>query len=366
MRKFLFLALFTGMILSSCDDSVPLENNHQKDPIVEEPDIILTEVNGDDRNILTICEDGSNKTTLIEGASIMSAPVDGKIVYVKYDTDINSGCKIIYSDMDGENSVELLSYPASMKNVHAKLSPRGDKVVYWHEADPLSEIGMIDVDGTNQIHLADMGYIYCNPQFSPDGNQIAYFDSEFWVSTQNPRKFVDIKIINTNDGSKSGTDYSWMNYQFRPAITLSWSSDNYHLVTSGRFGSSGSVQEVTILQNDSSGWNNITTNNMDICELGTLWSPDNDKIIWGNNFGDLNVNTFSGQNQLGINSGDGGVLIPQAWNATSTKVLYLQTMSNHDDNPWDYFGILKIFNISNNSSSSVMGDYGTEYAFWIE
>lgn len=183
--------------------------------------------------------DGSGVTKIISNniaGSSMQGPVifqnGQKIVYInEVDSFINRHGEIFTADINGNNKVNLINFPADGFCFDPCVDPANTTIVYSSLIGSRMELYAMSLTGANKHALTTTGPASKrHPQFSPDGTKIV-FDAPVGVG-------ADIFIVNA-DGSNmtqltnytnNGTvyNYSWGATFSKDGKTIYFSSDEFN------------------------------------------------------------------------------------------------------------------------------------------
>jgi Tol biopolymer transport system component len=175
------------------------------------------------------------------------------------------------------------------------LSPDGAKVVYMtpgHYWNGRQGIYLVNADGgASQLLVGSDGMIPSNPAWSPDGSQIAFFNSRLpKPQVQSPSQLLsNISTINPDGtGKRVLVD---LNRQVGGAAfygELAWSPDGSMLAFS--MGSGPKHSEIWVVRADGTGLRQITHGGYN---WGPAWSPDGSQIAFRSDLRNLFLFTVS-------------------------------------------------------------------------
>jgi len=251
--------------------------------------------------------DGSSQTRLTNNSSTEADPAvspDGSKIAFISDTDGN--LEIFIMDADGTN-IQQITFTADASNVGPKWSPDGTKLVFSRvttsqpsgQVTQIIDIFTINVDGSGENNLTMDQSNDIDPDWSPDGNRIAFSsdrDGDFEIYTMNTNG-TGILQLTTNsfaedrapDWSPDGSQIAFQSNQLQSddifimnsdgsgqsAVTVSfasdtdpsWSPDGLQIAfMSDRDGNT----EIYKINSDGSGVINLTNNQADDITPG--WS----------------------------------------------------------------------------------------------
>jgi Tol biopolymer transport system component len=184
---------------------------------------------------------------------------------------------------DGSD-VQRLTKDQKTRDSSPVWSPTGDELAFVSTIDGNFDIFRMDADGTNTVNLTqspdanDCGcfapfFVFAQPAFSPDGNQIA-FSSDL----ADPGGNLDVYVMN-RDGSHI------RRLTTNPAIDAEpdWSPDGTRLAfQSDRDGD----MEIYVMGTDGTLIGQLTLN--DATDIQPDWSPDGTRIAFISNIGGFN------------------------------------------------------------------------------
>ncbi|MTI22251.1 DUF5050 domain-containing protein [Fulvivirga sp. RKSG066] len=113
--------------------------------------------------------DGSQQTQVgsLSGGAPDFMP-DGRLIY-NSESEVSEICIV---DIDGTNMIQLTNTNA--KNWHPEVSPDGKQIAFMSNRDGNFEIYIMDVDGSNQTRLTHNDVRDSTPVWSADGSQILF------------------------------------------------------------------------------------------------------------------------------------------------------------------------------------------------
>jgi hypothetical protein len=168
----------------------------------------------------------STTTTSTTTTTTVPPPVgpDGKIAFVR-----NNQIFTINPDGPGETAITRIA-----KNYQPQYSPDGDQIAYVHETTAgAHEIWVMDADGSDKVKVADAGPLDSGAAWSPDGTQLAF-------QTQTDGSAI-VTLSNGLIQPLSGWVDDPADVRVNPSFegTPSWSPDGTHLAysTTGTDGS---------------------------------------------------------------------------------------------------------------------------------
>ena len=150
-----------------------------------------------------------------QGYSPSFSPDGMKIVY-SYPAS-SSLSQIYVMNVDGTNVYQLTDN--NYGNRHPQYSPEGKKIVYQSEISvidqvPVVEIYLMDTDGSNQTKLTDNGAYNSQPKFSPDGSRLIFMSYihnapwKIWSMTVDGSNLVDLSQDTGINNGLHGFDIS--------------------------------------------------------------------------------------------------------------------------------------------------------------
>jgi Tol biopolymer transport system component len=255
------------------------------------------------------CNTVEPPTPLPEYDSIDEAPAwspdGGWIAYHHFnknpeDSLYPTGLYII--DTNGNNRRLVISGPA----YNPDWSPDGNEIAFRYD-----EIYSIKIDGSGLRQITSVGQAYF-PSWSPDGNKIA-FDSDYndssgsnaiWVINSEGDDLVDI--------SQHGTG-EWR--------MPDWSCDMRNMLHIRYI--SISTPEIYIM--DSTGGNSQRLTFNEVFDLFPRWSYDGEKITWtsGNNQNEIWIMSNDGTNQYYLTEG-----YYSCWSPDTKRIVYSKPVNN--------------------------------------
>lgn len=165
------------------------------------------------RWIYIINADGSDNRQLTPGLRPNWSLKGG---FIAYDTCENNRCGIFRINPDGGGKRQLTDDAGG----GAAVSPNGDKIAYWSQADGDFEIYTINADGSGKRQLTKNTGNDALPAWSPDGRLIYYLgdqNGKGWaVMVMNADGSSQRKIVGTSVGSDPVRGWQYQR------ITVTW------------------------------------------------------------------------------------------------------------------------------------------------
>ena len=203
---------------------------------------------------------------------LAASPLWGKIVfYAKRD-----GIADIYTmKSDGTHLRRLTFGPKS--NFYPAWSPNGQQIAFSstrddiddkHKVEENVEIYVMDADGRNQRRLTNSPGIDTQPDWHPDGNQIAFTSSR----NANEKKDMNIFVMDT-DGSNV-RQITNLEFATRPK----WSPDGQMIASEGF--TEGRDREVFVVSLDGNIIFKVSEPRADAGILLAGWSPNGKQILY--------------------------------------------------------------------------------------
>jgi len=201
-------------------------------------------------------------------------PCVGTIAYTITPPDGNN--QIYTINCDGSNPQQLTALPG--RNMAPEWSPDGNKVAFYthFESENTWSIFVMDADGGNVTRVTDIpgAWDWC-PQWSPDGTKLLF--ARMYPSDYHS----DIWMVNV-DGSDLHRVGSVIGFGPR------WSSDGEKVLYSGLAG------DYEIFEMDTSGANQVQLTDNSSEDYWPSWSPDGGEIVFvSNRDGNFEVYTMN-------------------------------------------------------------------------
>lgn len=136
--------------------------------------------------------------------------------FIAYDSCENNKCGIFRINPDAGGKRQLTEDAGG----GAAVSPDGNRIVYWSQADGDFEIYMVNADGSGRKQLTQNTGNDALPAWSPDGKYIYYLSDQngkgWAVMVMNPNGANQRKVIGANVGSDPGRGWQYQR------ITVTW------------------------------------------------------------------------------------------------------------------------------------------------
>ena len=194
--------------------------------------------------------------------------------------------EVYVMNADGSGNTNLTNNRATLNDRTPEFSPDGLKIAYNSEGVQSSnpegdqELYVMDSDGSNQKNLTNSGWGLSEftPEFSPDGQKIAYISGGQQAS--NPEGEPEVYVMNS-DGSnqKNLTNNDYVVADQDPYFSpdgqkIAYTSDGPQ--TSNPVGG----DEVYVMNSDGSNQKNLTNNGWDISDRAPAFSPDGQRVLY--------------------------------------------------------------------------------------
>ena len=214
---------------------------------------------------------------------------------------------------DGSGNKNLTDNRAILKDLAPEFSPDGQRIAYVSEGEQVgnpqadSEIYAMNLDGSGQTNLTNNGDLLHegSPAFSPDGQKIAYTSGG--QQDSNPEGDQEVYVMNASDGS--GQTNLTYNGNLVADVEPSFSPDGQKIAyTSDGPQDSNPVggDEVYVMNSDGSNQKNLTNNGWDTGDSAPAFSPDGQRVLYETNVtsssnpdGDLEVYAMSASDGTG-------------------------------------------------------------------
>ena len=243
--------------------------------------VFVSERDGN-QEIYVMNADGSGQTRLTDNAAFDTSPSwspDGS--QIAFSSDRDGDWDIYKMNADGSSVVQLTDDPAT--DSISAWSPDGRRIAFgtYRDGGGGESIYVMDADGSDPVQVLhyDDGWLFCCPDWSPDGTQIAAASAPF----------LDIYLVNVDSGEitrleHSGRD-SWP----------SWSPDGTRIAFSGTHAngyppSGNSDYDLFVMTPDGTHEFDITDEPSK--EDAPSWSPDGLFVTFSSDRGD-NTDIYS-------------------------------------------------------------------------
>lgn len=226
--------------------------------------------------IYTINTDGTNLTRLTNDPEIDFFPQwspDGKKVVFTSMRGIppNINKEIYVMNADGSDQTRLTNFKKFTFGPDApQWSPDGKKILFdatiSYDIDTdrtVSEIYIINADGTELTQLTFHNLDAINPKWSPDGNKIAYSLHDYGVG--------NVYVINAD-----GTEETRLTFNHRYNIDPEWAPDGTKIAYMSSY--TNTDYEIYVINPDGTEETQITRDNGE--NFAPQWSPDGKKIAY--------------------------------------------------------------------------------------
>jgi dipeptidyl aminopeptidase/acylaminoacyl peptidase len=162
-------------------------------------------------------------------------------------------------------------------NYFPRWSPDGTQIVFYSYRDDITDVYVIDADGTNEVNLTD-GQGGNDPDWSPDGTQIIF------TSGRDTDDNFQLYVMNA-DGSEATRLTDDEGSYRHPA----WSPDGEKIAFSFTPGEEDDW-DIYVMNSDGTEVVQLTDNDMD--EVGARWSPDGSLIAFIGSVGDEDTDIY--------------------------------------------------------------------------
>jgi Tol biopolymer transport system component len=213
-----------------------------------------------------------------------TSAVNGKIVFVKRDTAPGDHLNDIWvMNADGTNQINLTNTPDVSENQPA-FSSDGTKIAFNgpgienQEGDILSDIWVMDADGTNETNLTNTPDVSeSQPTWEPSGAQLAFvrYHSSCDMVPKPPECTTsqpDIFVMDANGSSETNLTKSDA-FETSP----DWSPDGTKIAFSGV---RNRGWEILTMDPDGQNETNLTGDAFDAYDEAPDWSPDSTKVVF--------------------------------------------------------------------------------------
>lgn len=213
---------------------------------------------------------------LILAVALMSV-AQGAQAKIAFSSDRSGDVDIYVMDEDGRNVIQLTKHPSS--DVNPDWSPDGTQIAFEtlrHERmkiDRNFEIYVMDVDGGNPTRLTDDPLVDASPTWSPYGNRIAF--------ASNRHGLGDIYLMNTDGGNITRLtvdDTNGASFDWAPA----WSPNGRFIAFESTRGGRGS--DIWVMNSD--GTKPIRLLKHGGHDTSPAWSPDGKQIAFASRVGE--------------------------------------------------------------------------------
>ncbi|MEO8211060.1 MAG: DUF5050 domain-containing protein [bacterium] len=306
-KRYLFLIL---IFLSSCSENTIINDgntNSSKDifylKFLQAGQFFSLET-------YSITSDGTNNKLFIDSLFVTSTSYYGKVTLGRIAGGFFYYEKLYVINTDGTNMIQI---PRNdLFPVYFILSPRGDKVLFTTAQG--NYLCVINSDGTNFLQLSDRNSGEIIPQFSPDGNSIAFM--EFIPSVSK-----GLHVINT-DGTNKTLVKDSISKSY--GATLDWSPDGNKIVFENN---DPFPTRICTINKDGSGYTILTEG------TNPSWSPDGSKICFLNYINqatELLLMNADGSNQKNISNTNLQYENSPRWSPDSKQILFSYQQNSND------------------------------------
>jgi TolB protein len=190
---------------------------------------------------------------------------NGRIVFAQF---VGANPQLFTMNADGSDVRQLTHLLPKHRTFTGNWAPDGSQVVFSEEHQAVTQLSVVDADGTNQHKLfGDPWYLDFTPSYSPDGSKLVF--------ARCTPDFEGCSIATVSaDGSGGVTDLTdFIHFKFEPVF----SPDGSQIAFSA-FGREGVTAAVWVMNADGSDLHRITAARLSA--RMSDWSPDGSRILF--------------------------------------------------------------------------------------
>ncbi len=260
--------------------------------------------------------------------------------------------EVYVMNADGSGQTRLTDNPAA--DSAASWSPDGQRIAFVSDRDDpdpsdddrISDIYLMNADGSGQTRLTDSSAWETRPRWSPDGRRIAFFSYRDGKT--------EIYVMNA-DGSEQTrlTDNQAGN------VWPSWSPDGRRIVfVSYRDESS----DVYVMNADGSGQTRLTDNSA--MEMRPVWSPDGGRIAFNSDRKgnwEVYVMNADGTGQMRLTDNQASDISP-IWSPNGRRIAFSSDRDDPDPNDGNRIVNIYVMNADGSGQMRLTDSSASDYA----
>ena len=259
--------------------------------------------------------------------------------------------EVYVMNADGSGQTRLTDSPAA--DSAASWSPDGQRIAFVSDRDDpdsndddrISDIYLMNADGSGQTRLTDSSAWETRPRWSPDGRRIAFFsyrDGKTEIYVMNADGSEQTRLTDNEAGN------AWP----------SWSPDGRRIVfVSYRNESS----EVYVMNADGSGQTRLTDNSA--MEMRPIWSPDGQRIAF-NSDRDANWEVYvmnaDGSAQTRLTNNPASDISP-IWSPNGQRIAFSSDRDDPDPNDGNRIGNVYVMNVDGSGQTRLTDSSASDY-----
>jgi len=256
------------------------------------------------------------------------------------------------SDRDGNKKLNIWSYNTTTKEVKqhtffdeydVKWPSAGEDEIVFENGGKLLVLNVV-TGKTGEVKVTIPSDL---PQVRPTLKNLQRFISNFEISRDGKRAAFEARGELFTVPVKDGVTRNLTNTSGVAEREPTWSPDGKHIAY---FSDASGEYELYIIPADGKGEPKKLTNLGESYKQGIFWSPDNKKLVFNDNFGNLFIHSIESNTTTKIDKNDYGYFFSISWSSDSKWVAY-------DKNTQYAHSTIFVYNVDSGESKQLFSDF---------